>query len=81
MKAIYVDDRLHRRLRLAAARNGRSIKETVTSAIELALGEDENGREVSTADLGVVASRGGSFDFLEDDRESVYTLEDGEPVE
>lgn len=36
--------------------------------------------DVSTASLMKLVEEGGAFDFWHDDREDVYTLEDGEPV-
>ena len=36
--------------------------------------------EMSDAEVLLVAERTGSFDFLNDSSEDIYTLEDGEPL-
>lgn len=38
------------------------------------------GPNISTESLMKLAEEGGAFDFLRDDAEDIYTLEDGEPV-
>ena len=81
MKAVYVDEGLHRRVKLLAARQGRSLKQVVESLLDRALRDESPGRQVDTEDLQVLAARGGSFDFLDDEREDIYSLADGEPVE
>lgn len=81
MKAVYLEDRLHRRLRLMAADRGRSLKEIVSSMLERSLADESKGPDVSTAELQALAARGGSFDFLGEEREDVYSLDDGEAVE
>ncbi|MBI2894960.1 MAG: hypothetical protein HYY06_15505 [Deltaproteobacteria bacterium] len=81
MKAIYVDDRLHRRIKLLAARRGRPLKHLVESLLDRALRDESPGAEVETSDIQALAARGGSFDFLEDEREDLYSLAEGESVE
>jgi hypothetical protein len=81
MKAVYLDDGLHRRIKLLATREGKPLKSVVQSLLEQSLSESSPIAEVSTAELQILASRGRSFDFLDDAREEVYSLDDGEPVE
>ena len=81
MKALYLDDEIHRRVKLLAARRSRPLKEIVRSLIELGLSDEETGRDVTTPEFQVLAARGGSFDFLADAAEDVYSLADGEPIE
>lgn len=44
-------------------------------------GGAEADEDVTTADLMRLAAHGGSFDFLADDREDLYSPADGEPIE
>lgn len=81
MKAIYIDDNLHRRVKLIAARRGRSLKEIVEVLLDRALRDESPGAEVGTQDLQALAARGGSFDFLEDEGEDLYSIDEGEPIE
>lgn len=81
MKAVYIDERLHRRVKMAAARRGQPLKLVVEKLLTRALRDESPAGEVTTEDLQAVAARGGSFDELADPREDVYSLDDGEPVE
>jgi plasmid stability protein len=80
MKAIYLSDELHAQLRLTAARRRQPLKAVVAALLERALAAEE-GRDVSTRELSALAARGGSFDFLLDEGEDLYTAMDGEPIE
>ena len=81
MKALYLDDEVHRRVKLLAARRARPLKEIVRSLLERALSEEQTGPEVTTAEWQLLAARGGSFEFLAEQSENVYSLADGEPIE
>ena len=81
MKAIYLDDRLHRRVKRIAARRGRPLKEVVESLLDRAIRDESHDSPIETADIQALAARGGSFDFLADEQEDIYSLKDGEPVE
>jgi hypothetical protein len=74
LKAIYVDERLHRRVKLLAVRSGRPLKDIVEALLDGALRERSPDARVSTRDLQGLAARGGSFDFWQDDRQNVYSL-------
>lgn len=81
MKALYLDDAIHRRVKLLAARRGRPLKDIVRSLLERALSDEAVGPEVTTAEWQLLAARGGSFDFLAEQAEDLYSLVEGEPVE
>ena len=81
MKAIYVDDEIHRRLKIVAARRGRALKQVVEMLLDRGLLEEAPDAENSTSEFLALASRGGSFDFLADEREDLYSIEDGEAIE
>jgi plasmid stability protein len=80
MKAIYVEDDIHRRLKVLAARRGRALKQVVQQLLDRGLRADAPDGDTAT-DLLALASRGGSFDFLADEREDLYSLEEGEAIE
>ncbi|MBC8234682.1 antitoxin family protein [bacterium] len=42
--------------------------------------EEEKKDDLPLSALAEAASQGGSFDFLYDESEDIYTLEDGEPI-
>jgi predicted DNA-binding antitoxin AbrB/MazE fold protein len=48
--------------------------------VKLVLLPVEVGEDIPTEALHELAAQSGSFDFLADPREDVYSLEDGEPV-
>jgi len=81
MKAVYLNDGMHRRVKLLAARHGCPVKDIVQSLLERALSDEAAGPEVTTAEWQLLAARGGSFDFLDEPGEEVYSLADGEPVD
>jgi hypothetical protein len=58
LKAIYVDERLHRRVKLLAVRSGRPLKDIVESLLDGALRERSPDARVSTRDLQGLAARG-----------------------
>jgi hypothetical protein len=74
MKAVYLDDRLHWRVKLLAARKGQPLKQVVESLLDRALRDESPDAEVRTSDMQALAARGGSFDFLDDERENLYSL-------
>lgn len=57
------------------------MKDIVESLLTSALANDSVGPEVSTREIQLLAARGGSFDFLLDEREDIYSLDEGEPIE
>jgi plasmid stability protein len=81
MKALYLEDEVHRRVKLLAARRDVPLKEIVRSLLERALAEEQVGPDVTTAEWQLLAARGGSFDFLADHAEDIYSLAEGEPIE
>lgn len=48
--------------------------------VKLVLLPVEGAEGIPTSALRELAAQSGSFDFLADPREDIYTLEDGEPV-
>ena len=57
------------------------LKDIVESLLDGAPREQRPDAHVSTRDLQRLAERGGSFDFWQDDRQDVYSLDEGEPIE
>lgn len=81
MKAIYIHDSLHGKLKLVAAHRGESLKSLVEALLDRGIHEAARPAQVATEEIEALAARGGSFDFLEDRAEDLYSLEDGEPIE
>jgi hypothetical protein len=81
VKAVYLEEHLHHRLKVLATRRRRPLKAVLESLLERALSDESPSGDVTTAEMQTLAARGGSFDFLSDDREGIYTLVDGEPIE
>ncbi|MEW6200723.1 MAG: hypothetical protein AB1546_02020 [bacterium] len=48
--------------------------------IEQKMGNSSSHVEIDDAEMLIVAEKTGSFDFLTDSSEDIYTLEDGEPL-
>ena len=55
---------------------GRSIENEITLPYET-----ENEEDITSMELARLAQRGGSFDFLSNPQEDIYSLTDGESIE
>lgn len=77
MKSVYIADDLHRKVKILATMRGSSLTETITALLQRALQAEA---DVTSNDLAALAAHGGSFDFLHDVAEDVYSPADGEPV-
>ena len=78
MKSIYVEDQLHRSLKLLASVEKKALTEVVEECLELSLRKKLT--DLPAELLERLAMSGGSFDFLSDKLEDVYTNRDGEPL-
>ena len=73
MKAIYVDQDLHRLLKLRATERGVPLRQLVEDGVRAML--QPKGKEpvdVTTAEVTAAAAGGGSFDFLAREEEDIY---------
>lgn len=78
MKSIYVDDQLHRSLKLLASLEKKGLSEVVEECLQSSLRKKLS--DLPTESLEKLSSLGGSFDFLEDPREDIYSYNDGEKI-
>lgn len=78
MKSIYLNEEIHRKLKLLAALE----KTSITLLVENFLTKDIQKKmsDLPTEILQELSAKGGSFDFLNHPNEDIYTLEDGEAV-
>jgi hypothetical protein len=81
MKAIYIDEEVHRRLKLRAADRSlplqRLVEEYVRAGLDAASRE---AMDVSTAEAIAAAAGGGAFDFWARDEEDRYLPTDGKAL-
>ena len=82
MKAIYIEEALHRRLKLRAAERGlplqRLAEEYVRAGLEAA---SRDAADVSTAEVAAAAAGGGAFDFWAREEEDRYLPTDGKALD
>ena len=76
MKSIYVDDQLHGSLKVLASLERKALTEVVEECLRFSLHKKLS--DLPTETLEKLAASGGALDFLLDQREDIYTLEDGE---
>lgn len=79
MKSIYLNEDIHGKLKLVAALEKRSIVSVVEEFLQKELRKKLS--DLPTEALQQLAARGGSFDFLNNPAEDIYTEDDGEPIE
>lgn len=78
MKSIYVEDRLHNTLKLLASLEGKGLAEVVEECLNFSIRQKMS--DLPTEAIAKLAAAGGSFDFLLDKKEDIYTEQDGEPL-
>ena len=79
MKSIYVDDHFHSSLKLLASLEKKALAEIVEECLEFSLKKKLS--DLPTDLLEKLAAAGGSFNFLLDPKEDVYSEEDGETIQ
>src|SRR5512146_331925 len=82
MKSIYIDDELHRQLKLRAAERGQPLQQIVEEYVRAGL--DAAAREatdVSTAEVTAAAAGGGAVDFWAGEEEDRYLPTDGKALD
>lgn len=81
-KAVYIDEAVHRRLKLRAAERGlplqRLVEEYVRAGLDAAAREAS---DVSTAEVTAAAAGGGAFDFWAREEEDRYHPTDGKALD
>lgn len=78
MKSIYVDDRVHRTLKVVASIEKKALSDVVEECLELSLKKKLT--DLPSEVLEKLSVAGGSLDFLLDKKEDIYSPEDGEPI-
>jgi len=78
MKSIYIDDQIHSSLKILASLEKKALTDIVEECLELSLRKKMS--DLPTELLEKLAASGGSFDFLLDQREDIYSCEDGEVI-
>ncbi len=78
MKSIYVDDQLHGSLKVLASLEGKALTDVVEECLRLSLHKKLS--DLPAEMMEKLAASGGGFDFLLDQREDIYTLEDGKSL-
>lgn len=71
MKSIYVEDQLHRSLKLLASLERKALAELVQECLRIAVRKKLS--DLPTEMLTALSALGGSFDFLMDKKEDIYT--------
>lgn len=78
MKSIYVDDKIHSTLKMLASLDGKALSEAVAEYLNFSIKKRLS--DLPPELLEKLAASGGSFDFLLDEKEDLYTDEDGDPL-
>ena len=78
MKSIYVEDQVHSSLKLLASLEKKALSDVVEECLEFSLRKKLSDLPIEA--LEKLAASGGSFDFLKNPREDLYSSEDGEPI-
>lgn len=78
MKSIYLNDRLHRQLKILASLEKKSLTEIVSEFLEIQLNKQLT--DLPAYALQKLAESGESFDFLKNSTEDIYDEFDGEPL-
>ncbi len=78
MKSIYLDDALHQKLKFFAALQKCSLTEVVSAFLSKDLKEAFD--DLPTASLQQLSMMSGSFDFLKNPAEDIYSEDDGVPL-
>lgn len=78
MKSIYVNERLHGSLKILASMERKGLAELVEEYLNLSIRQKM--ADLPAEEIGKLAAAGGSFDFLLDRQEDIYTDKDGEPL-
>jgi len=82
MKAVYVEDELHRRLKLRAAARRVPLRAVLEDCVRRALADSTaDAAEAQTAAITAAAAGGGAFDFLASPDEDIYSPLDGERID
>jgi hypothetical protein len=82
MKSVYIDERVHRRLKLRAAERGLPLQRLVEEYVRAGLEATSGGvPDVSTAEVTAAAAGGGSFDFWAREEEDRYLPTDGQALD
>jgi plasmid stability protein len=81
MKSVYIDEDVHRRLKLRAAERGVPLQRLVEEYVRAGLGSSVHGTtDPSTAEITAAAAGGGAFDFWADEGEDLYLPSDGKSL-
>ena len=78
MKSIYVGDNIHNSLKILASVERKALNEVVEECLRLSIKKRLS--DLPAEVLEKLAVAGGSFDFLLDAKEDVYTEADGEKI-
>jgi hypothetical protein len=82
MKSVYIEDEVHRRLKLRAAERGLPLQRLVEEYVRAGLdSSSRDATDVSTAEVTAAAAGGGAFDFWARAEEERYSPTDGRTLD
>ena len=82
MKAVYIEEGVHRRLKLRAAERGLPLQRLVDEYVRAGLeSSSQSVTDPSTAEITAAAAGGGAFDFWAREAEDLYAPTDGRSLD
>lgn len=78
MKSVYLDNQLHAQLKTLSAHEKKSLSDLIAGFLQAQLKKHLS--DLPTSELQKLSENGGSFDFLNDPREDIYSETDGESL-
>ncbi|MBI5479232.1 MAG: hypothetical protein HY906_10265 [Deltaproteobacteria bacterium] len=82
MKAVYIDEDVHRRLKLRAAERGLPLQRLVEEYVRAGLESSARGvTDLTTTEVTAAAAGGGAFDFWAREEEERYLPTDGKALD